>query len=563
MVVRMNRKNNLRWVLLIFITVLILLTKLFIDTRFYGHDTLFHAGNIIHLSKTISFFNVFGDNLISLSANSFGYGTWLFYPKFPHLFGSYIYLIFKNVYFSMNLVYFIISFLSGVVMYFLSKKLFSCSRVAFLSSLIYLTFSYHLCEIYIRDAFAENFMFLIIPMVFLSLYELKSGNYSKFYALFISGYVIGMYSHLVTMLFCTIFVFLFLIYYRKDFFVKEKLKCLIVSTFIVVGLVCPFLTNILQHKMFGDYVVFTENFSNRNNVVLNILPLESYFIHDKDFNYNNILVYFNYSTIILVVITFFLHLFKSYRKKFFETRKLLLYAILIFVMFISSEYFWQHTFDLFTMIQFPWRIMIFLCCVISLYAPVCFCYKMKNRKIYYLLYLIVVFIMIGEGVNNISYYGNDEYSFEEISESGAVMGWQLEYLPVKVVDMSINHYGDYLNVREYQFILSDSSVDLNIFEDSFPNIQFEVKNVDNYLLIEFPRIYYRGYALYDEKEEKISIFETDVGFLGAEISKDGIYSLKYVGTIYNRISNVIFLITIFGLFIWGGWFLWKRKKLLF
>ena len=205
----MRSKKNLKWLLLILIVTIIMLCQLFYRTRLYGHDTLFHVGNIMVLSKTISFRNIFGSNIVKLDSNIFGYGTWLFYPKLSHLLGSYFYLICNNAYLSMNIVYFIVTFLSGVVVFYLAYRIFKCYKVSFLSSVIYLTFSYHLCEIYTRDAFAENFMFLVIPLIFLGLWELKEDNYSKFYIFFISGYVLGMYSHLVSMVFCTIFVILF------------------------------------------------------------------------------------------------------------------------------------------------------------------------------------------------------------------------------------------------------------------------------------------------------------------------------------------------------------------
>ena len=105
----MRHKKNLKWILLIFAVTLVLLFRLFNNTRLFGHDTLFHTSNIIALSKTLSIHNIFGNQIVSSFANPFGYGTWLFYPKLPHLLGAYIYLICHNVYLSMNCVYFIVS----------------------------------------------------------------------------------------------------------------------------------------------------------------------------------------------------------------------------------------------------------------------------------------------------------------------------------------------------------------------------------------------------------------------------------------------------------------------
>lgn len=565
----MRSKKNLKWLLLILIVTIIMLCQLFYRTRLYGHDTLFHVGNIMVLSKTISFRNIFGSNIVKLDSNIFGYGTWLFYPKLSHLLGSYFYLICNNAYLSMNIVYFIVTFLSGVVVFYLAYRIFKCYKVSFLSSVIYLTFSYHLCEIYTRDAFAENFMFLVIPLIFLGLWELKEDNYSKFYIFFISGYVLGMYSHLVSMVFCTIFVILFLVYYRKYFFTSKKIKKLFISAIIVTCLVLPFLTTILEHKLMGDYIVFTDNFSNRDSTILNILPLESYFNHDKQYNFNNILVYFNYSMIFFFVVTMVMSFMKKNRGKYLEEKKLLLFSILILIAFLNSKWLWENIPDLFTMIQFPWRLMTFLCLVLSLYTSMFILYIDFNKYKFLknLIYVAIVVIMLVEGINNIYYYGESIYSYKEVKESRGSMGWQLEYLPIRVVDRWSSYYGEFLDTREYNIISSNCdsfviknnnkylgvntkrNIDENscvisksytkILDEDFPNMKFRVSNINDVTYIEMPRIYYLGYQLFDKDGKKIELYETNNGFIGARITESGIYTLKYTGTIYDKISRLI------------------------
>jgi len=542
MVGRMNRKKDYKWLTLIFLVTLILLLKLFLNTRIYGHDTLFHAGNIINLSKTISFNNIFGSNLISFNTNPFGYGTWFFYPKLPHLLGAYIYLITKDFYLSMAFIYLITTCTSGIMIYYLSKKLFNNTKVSFLSSVIYLTFSYHICEIYTRDAYAENFIFLVIPMVFLGLYELKDNNYHKFYLLFILGYTIGMYSHLISMVFCTIFVALFLIYNHRYFLNKRKIKSLVISTIIVTCLTLPFLTNILQHKLLGDYVVFTEYFSSRKGTIFNIPLLKSYIEHDKNFIHNNILIYLNYSTTTLLILTTILFMLKKYKKKFFEKRKLLIYASLLLIMFINSNYLWEQIPEIFSTIQFPWRLMTFFCCIVSLYTPLCFIYKPKNKKIYNIIYILVVIIMILEGINNIYYYGNKEYTIKDIKETTGVMGWQMEYLPTETIEQSFWYYGDYILEKEYKFIIHNNNTNIEILKDEFPTIKFKVNNINEETEIEIPRIYYLGYNLYNKENKKVKIYKNHNGFIATKINKEGTYTLKYEGTIYNKISKLITLL---------------------
>ena len=550
----MKKKSNIKLLLLITIITIILLFQLFYNKRLYGHDTLFHTGSIIYLSKTISIANPLGDKIIKLDTNPFGYGTWLFYPKLPHLLGSYLYLICKNIYLSMNIIYLITFFLSGVIMFFLSKKLFHNNKVAFLSSVIYLTYSYHICEIYIRDAYAENFMFMVIPLIFLGLYELKDNNTKKFYIYFILGYVIGMYSHLISMFYCTIFVFLFLIYYRKIFLQKDKLKKLLISTIIVTNLTLPFLTTILEHRLLGNYVVFTENFSNKDSVMNNIISIDKYFNHRKDAIYDNIIIYINYITMLLIIVTTIIFLLKKYRNKYKVERRLLVFASLICIALINSPWLWKHLPNIFSMIQFPWRITILLSIVISLYAPLCFLnqYKYIDKKIITTIYIIAIILTTVDGINNIFYYGKIEYSQAIIKNSKEIMGWQQEYSPSSKIT-----YEEKLKFNTNTFkpnyqIDQNNNTNIIILEDKFPSLKFKVAKIKKDTNIILPRTYYLGYQL-TCNNKKYKLKEAENGLLKAKINKNGIYTLKYTGTIYDKISRIICIITIIiiGVTIYG------------
>ena len=566
-------KKDAKWIILIFLITFLLLFKLFNNPRFYGHDTIFHTGSIIYLSKTISLSNIFGSNIIKLNTNIYGYGTWLFYPKLPHLLGAYLYLIFKNVYISMNIVYFITTFLSGVSIYYLSKKIFNNKKVAFLSGIIYLTYSYHLCEIYIRDAYAENFMFMVIPLIFLGLFELKDNNIKKFYLYFITGYTIGMYSHLISMVFITIFVALFILFYRKIFFKKNILKSLLISTIIVTSLTLPFLTTIIEHKILGNYIVFSEFFSSKTSTSEQALSMLSYIIHSDKLIINKIIVYINYTVLVLILLTTIIFLFKKNINKYKEERKLLFFGSLICIALINSNWLWEHIPKIFSTIQFPWRITTLLCLIISLYAPLFFLnkYKYIEKK---LVFTIVICINILEAFFSTSYYGYMEYSNKEILNNLGVMGWQLEYLPNTMIKNNISEL--FTNIELINS--SNTNIDINIIESKFPNITFKFKNKrnsslqlnkqyeelklinrenilqlsnNNNVYLEFPRTYYLGYTLTNQYNETFPLYKNISGKISTKINKNGKYYLKYTGTIYDEISHLIRKISILILMIYG------------
>jgi len=556
----MKKYKNLIYITIIFIVTFILLIKLFIFDRYQGHDTVFHVTNIIELSKTISLDNIFGSNIITYNLNKFGYGIWLFYPKLPHLLASYIYLFTEDIYLSMNIIYFITTFLSGVFTYFLSKKIFKDSKVALLSSVIYLTVPYHICEIYIRDAFAENFMFLVLPMIFLGLYNLKENNYLKFYILFSLGYIIGMNSHLVSMFFYTIFVLLFILYYHEYFFVKEKIKVFIISALIVTWITLPFLTTLIEHKLLNIYIVFTGMFSSLDGVLYSSLNFNSLFNQRQ--GYNKIMTYFNIMTIILFVVSLLFFIFdKSDNNK--RNKKIILLLIILVVNFICSKVIWTYVPKLLLSIQFPWRLLVLLSMLISLFAPLFLLSKKILNKVKNILISILIVVVTLEGISNIDYYLDREVSEELALKLTLGMGFQYEYLPFSDGDIycSVNYGKFCFEISEYK-INTNNDVVVDITNDEFPNMEFEINNIDEDAVIELPRMFYLGYVLRDEDGKKIELYKSDHGFLEAKINKNGIYKLVYEKTKWNKIADVIRVLTIIIVIVSLGVkkLRWKRKK---
>lgn len=547
----MKKITKHKYIILIFLVTLIIFLNLFINPRYYGHDTIFHTANIIELSKTINIKNILGNNIISLKSNPFGYGTWLFYPKLPHLLGAYLYKIF-DIYTSMKIVYFIITFLSAITIYVLSKKIFNTKKIAFLSSIIYITIPYHICEIYIRDAFAENFMFLAVPLIFLGLYNLLDNDYKKFYIYFILGYVIGMYSHLVSMVFCTIFVALFILYHHKYFFSKEKIKSLFISTIIVIGLTLPFLTTVIEYKLLNEYTVFLSNsFTNRATLVYRSISFKDLFMGKPI--YDDIMPYFNIMTIILTLITT-IQLILNKTKYKSKLLPMLLYIILL-INLVCSKLIWNNIPEIFLMLQFPWRLLVFMSVFISLYAPVCLLTDLKINipKIFNkIIYSMIICLVLIEGVNNIKYYSNEEYTEDYVLSSKLAMGYQQEYLPLKTNNARYFRT-TYLEKRKME-IVSDNNTKISIISSSFPNLKFEVKKLKEKTKIEIPRIYYLDYILKDKDGNKVKLTMSKYGMLEADIIKEGKYELYHKNTLIETISNIIGVATlIFVIYKLVGW----------
>ena len=538
----MKKNKDIPYIIIIILVTTIILLQLFLNVRYEGHDTIFHISNIIKLSNTISIKNIFGSNIIAHNFNPYGYGVWLFYPKLPHLSTAYIYLLTKDIYLSMKIIYFITTSLSGIFTYYLAKKITKNKEVSLLSSIIYLTTPYHLCEIYVRDAIAENFMFLVLPMIFLGLYNLKENNYKKFYILFILGYIIGMNSHLISMVYYTFFVGIFILYYRKEYLKKDKIKALVISTIIVTITVLPSLVNLISHKMLGIYRVFTSEFSSILDVTYNALDFSS--LYNQNTILNKIQPYFSIITIILFLITT-INLMLSKNKPLKKDKKILLIFIIILINLICSRIIWQYLPDFLYSIQFPWRLLVLLSLIVALYSTLILLNEKIPTFLKKTLPLMIVILVITEGISNIIYFSGNVMTINEALNSTISLGFQHEYLPY-TEDSDFKSYvkchKKYFQCRE-EGIIPEEKLEINIINEEFPNLEFEIKNIKKETIIELPRIYYLGYKLTDNDNKKLNLTMNENGFLEAKITKNGIYKLQYNEIIQTKRAKIIRITT--------------------
>lgn len=105
--------------------------------------------------------------IMSNFANGFGYSWNIFYSPVT----AYIPLIFRLIGFSftncIKIFIFFATFLSGIAMYYFTKKVTKNKYIAVLSSIIYILVPYRFTDMYIRNALAELTSFIFLPLVFM------------------------------------------------------------------------------------------------------------------------------------------------------------------------------------------------------------------------------------------------------------------------------------------------------------------------------------------------------------------------------------------------------------
>lgn len=526
-------KKNLKYLGLIFLVTIITMLPMFTSSYKSSHDTKFHLINIEKLTDQIKEDFFFPSNVVGYIGNDLGYGTDIFYPPLGHYMTAYINIIFDNPTISIRITHFLGLFFSGVTMFFLSKRLSKNNWIGLLSAVIYMLFPYHLSDIYIRDALGESLIFVFIPLVFLGLYELFNNNTKRFYPLFIVGYVGGMLSHLTMMTYLTVLILIFLIFKYKT--TLKYIKQFLLASVFILAIISPFIVGLLQQRILGDYNVFVDGVMVQGTWGNGLNPFD-YILVFNNMGNQEVKYYIDLIVFVLLVLTF--KNYKKYNNKFYKY--ILIFGIISFI--ISTVLFpWDILPKSFRMIQYPWRFVTFVALSVSLLAPLCIS-KFKDKK---MLSIILIVVMVLLSQPNLRQASDEVIDMSNI-EQWYGMGWQREYLPVKAVNNM-----DYFDNRNQDIIIKSGEGNIEVIENKVPYLEFEV---EGNVTVELPRLYYIGYTLKDENDNKVSIVENDFGFIEANLDS-GTYKLDFTGTNFDKIARVVSIVSILGLVV----FVWRKK----
>lgn len=522
--------------------ILVLISPLLEGKVTWGHDYSFHISNMYLTHESINLLKlnillpkIFGGTI----ANGFGYGTGLFYQPLSYYLTSYIAyfldILNVNIYLSITILEIITITLSGIFMYILLKRIFKDNNIASIGSISYISSTYFLCNIYTRCATAEMLTFIFIPLIFLALYELFFGNKLRFNILFIIGYVGMIHSHLVLSIYLTLLIIILFLCFPRKVLKKDIMKRLIFSSVIILLISSPYLVPLLEHKIQGDYVVFSQNgmytdyWLTENSINIH----EFYTTSTKP---NNVKIYLNLIVLIASIITII------FNKKIFknEQRKIYIITIILIIItaFVSSSSFpWEKVPQFLKMIQFPWRLRGLLAFGLAILAGNSIkIIKGDNKQ---LLVILLALSILFYGYNTID-LSSLEYPTDLHSMS---MGAENEYLPTKAND----NYTYYL-LRKDDIILKDGEAKINILENNTPSLKSEIELDSDNITIELPRLYYLGYEIKLTDSEgniqKNNYYENENGFIEIELNKSGVLEVTYTGTLANKISNYLCIITI-------------------
>ena len=544
-------------IIVIIAIVIISLFPLYYPGFIYTHD------GIIHLFRTqgayqnltnLDIFNRIYYNMI----NGQGYGWGIFYPPLSAMIPAIFMCVGFSLFTAEKLFIIVASIFAGIFAYKLFMELYKNKFCAMLVAIIYVLSPYKLTQALIRGAMGEILVFTFIPLIFLGLIKILKGE-GKYKYYFILGMTGIIYSHVISIIYTTIFGALFLLLNYKKLFKKKVIIDLIISSVIIIILALPVLIPMLQHQMSNNYIISSIQTDVKDRVVhpgqLIASSFEgkevestSYYSNDKEMNYMIGLPFI----VILLLLPF---MYKKIKEED-GIGNIIIFAILlcisIFMMIFPGI--WNKVSVLDT-IQYPWRILLYSVLFISIITGYIIKQLLKKENVYTIFILIVSYcllfsFMIGSNVRFAKNLSSDfNFVNQELTDSddyGSLsfsIGFAHEYLPNNMNTEYIIEKGKNIDIL---------TGDAEVISDSRENnkLKIKLKNKEENTKIELPLIYYEGYNIIlkdtSGEEKNIDYQMSEKGFIVINIDKVSEYEIliNYTGTTIYKICDIIAIITL-------------------
>lgn len=508
---------------------------------------------IQHISRAFGTFESIKENglftkIINSFSNGFGYSWDLFYGPITTI----AIIIFKFISPSYIVAYKITTYvfyaLSGIFMYKLVKSMLKNNNAGLLAAVLYLTFPYHLTDLFTRNALGEFASFAFIPMVFLGINNIidKSKDTKHYLAYGAIGLIL---THNISALVTAIFAFIYLMYHFDKLNKKEQLISIVKEVIFIILVTLFFVLPLLETRFSANYAVYDSNMmSSEELVVNNELRLKQLIVTENGSGF-----VFELGPHIIIMLCLSVMTF-SLLTKHLKERYSLFFIFGVISLWMCTKYFpWKYLPEQFLIIQFPWRMMTFvsfffsIICAINIYAVI----KKFNIKdvivisIISIIYtLIFVFVMpLNDDITDISSYDNIG-KFTGKDKEVVIGCGKGEYLPLAAYE---NRF--YIATREDTIYVLEGKATITEEVKDASSYCAKIETYDSdYTIFEFPFIYYPGYEI---RFDGIYIqgFETKNGFLGCAIWKndDGDLTVDYTGTKITHISSFISIISFIGL----------------
>ena len=388
---KFRKYNNKNIVLGILFTIGILLLPILTAKLMYGHDILFHMYRLVGIDEGFKM-GQFPIRMHPNWQNGYGVAMGVTYPNIPFVIPAFIWHIGFPLITAYKSYFVISAILMVIVSYFSFEKISRNKNMALFGSIAYSLSTYHLTNMYTRQAAGENFAMIFFPLIILGFYELlRRKNARKDWSFYL---VIGMtgviVSHPLSVIMVAIFSVIICIMMISRFrnkqtvlaLLKTALFTLLVNLWVIVPMVNYYMSDLLGVKEQNVYKIKESG-----------ITLKELFFGANDVN--------SKSPGVALMIVFILGIYFVFNaKKKAAKRGLLnsLVAVSIISLFMASEFFpytWleihaKGVYDFLSKLQFSMRFLGIASAVLATLFVVILLMNKKNKKFYYVTAVVIM-----------------------------------------------------------------------------------------------------------------------------------------------------------------------------
>lgn len=551
-----------------------------INLRIYGTDDGYvHMLRIFGMEQILKEQN-FPPFIYSKFANGFGYAINLFYspivtygPLFFRIFGLHYYTCLKLFAYSTILIS---CFTMYNFLYDVSKK----REIAILGAVIYAFIPYRLETIFNRFAIGEFTAYIFFPMLFHGLFNLLKGDGRKHYYIAIAA--IGLIlTHTISTEYSAIFALLYIIFNFKQLKNKGVIRKIVINVIFILAITTFFTVPLMEHKILGNYVIFnsTSMKSLPSDVQNSTIKISQLFKDIGEVNGVSFKIGIPLIILTLLGIVSYKKVDKNIRSEYITFAVIAMISLAM----VTKLFPWIIMPKTLTTLQFAWRMLAFfefalsIICAINLYYFIdIICKKSsknskdtkvhtKTENLYNMLLLFAIIVIITSMMKidyNYSYekekFLTDEEYETKINEKNSIWSINREYLPEKV---DVKELGkSYLDYRENRVYVLDGNSTITNEKKKGLQLEFDIENYKANTILELPYIYYLGYTVTAEQNEKIQMFESDNGMLAIKLDENiesAHITVKYTGTTIEKVS---YLISAISIITFIGYVIYSKKQ---
>ncbi|MGL4695298.1 hypothetical protein [Enterococcus larvae] len=530
------RKFDYRVIIVLVIFSLLTIFPYFLNGFIYHQDDIFfHRTRLESYYEAVKHLDFF-PRVFSNMGNNYGYAADLFYPSIltlPFALFRLAGIEFVQAFF---LYQFLVSLVTAVIAYKVMKAITNSMYQGLFFSILYTTATYRLIDQSIRGALGETLAFCFLPLVLYAVYTIIYKEKDSWMMLAI-GMSLLLASHLITAFYTALFIAVFLIL-RFNLIDRRKIVSFVKAGFSSVLLSAWFLLPYIEQT---------------TKIAFNFTKAKLWLI-GLDFTLTDLLgnslsnvgktsesLKPNFGIFILCIVIYAIF---NYKKLKPSTRELTLTTIILIIV-STNLFFWASFQDtIFSVIQFEWRLLIFVTLFGSILATwLLFQQIKKPEKVIFQFAAFLIFVLtygfnvhameISTSKNSYAVTNENYLDFEQ-----SEIGHGREYL-VKDTDTSV-YYMNPVPKIDGNVYLSNATQ-----EHTYKSSKYTIQLLND-AVVQLPKFFYVGYTI--SVDGAVSSYYEKDGFLTLDVPA-GSHEIKatYSGTLLQHVSVWISAMTALGM----------------